>query len=428
MKCLSQSNNITIQTIDTLQLAEAIHEAVSTHPSVEIASEALKAADAKINLSQSGYYPNFDISASYSRLGPAPSIDIPNLGNFKLYPNDNYAASLNYNQNIYDFGRTSSHVALEKENKEVASENIDVVQQQLTQRVIQTYYSILFLQEALKIKDTQIKTLEDHYEFIKKKQETGSATNYEVLSTQVKLSEIKNQKIDIEAAWQTQTAVMNALLGNLENTSYLVREDVQAKPEALIQDTAVMRALKNRREMQIAVENEKLANMRMKIAKTDYNPVIRAFASAGGKNGYIPDLNKVKLNYVAGIGLSIPLYEGSRNKNNVELAQVSIDDSKYETELTRRKITTEVVNYYLLEQASQKKIDEYELQYEKAEEAYKLAETSYNDGVITNLDLLYASTALAQSQLDLLKSKIDYMVNQYNLRIAMGETIENTAP
>jgi len=63
--------------------------------------------------------------------------------------------------------------------------------------------SLVYLQEAMKIKDTQIETLKQHLEFIQKKEETGSSTEYEVLSTKVRLSNAENQKVDIETARKT---------------------------------------------------------------------------------------------------------------------------------------------------------------------------------------------------------------------------------
>ena len=105
---------------DSLSLDKIINVVVQNHPSVKEMIEAITSADAGIGLAKSGYYPNFDAEASYTRLGPADKMTIPNLGSFELYPVDNYSASLNYEQNIYDFGKTAKNVEYANEIKNLS--------------------------------------------------------------------------------------------------------------------------------------------------------------------------------------------------------------------------------------------------------------------------------------------------------------------
>ena len=69
------------------------------------------------------------------------------------------------------------------------------------------------------------------------------------------------------------------------------------------------------------------------------------------------------------------------------------------------------------------KIKQSELQLQQAQQAYNLAETSFKDGVITNLELLDTSTSLSESGLSVLKAKIDYSVSFLKLKISLGEKI-----
>jgi outer membrane protein len=73
--------------------------------------------------------------------------------------------------------------------------------------------------------------------------------------------------------------------------------------------------------------------------------------------------------------------------------------------------------------SSQKKLDQAALQLSQAEKAFSLAKVSYQSGVITNLDLLDATTSLAESRLQLLKARIDHAVSIYNFKIALGDKI-----
>ena len=146
-------------------------------------------------------------------------------------------------------------------------------------------------------------------------------------------------------------------------------------------------------------------------------------ASGGAKNGYIPDLNKITPNYVLGFGLRITLIDGMKNKYNFLQAQSAINSMSYESELTKRTISDEVYEAEARMVAEKKKISQFVLQLEQALRVFSLAETSFKSGVITNLDLLDANTAVSESKLMLLKARIDYALSIYKLKAAMGERL-----
>jgi outer membrane protein TolC len=408
---------------DSLTLTTIINEVVQNHPAVLKASEDLRVADAKIGIARSGTLPNVDFTSSYSRVGPVPVIEVPNLGSFSLVPHDNYAATFNVNQTIYDFGKTDRSIELEKEGKELSRQSIEQVKQKLSQAVISNYYTLVYLQEALKIKDEQLKTLNEHLNYIKKKQETGSATQYEILTTQVRISTIENQRTDIETARQIQVAQLNSLLGKPESTNQVVKNELQVTMPPSQNDALMEAAMQNRDEMKLASEKAKLAQLRYNLTDVQNNPVINGFVSGGMKNGYTPNLYDPKPNFVAGLGLKIPISDGKRSKYNLQQAQSAIQGNNQDTEITRRSIVNEVVESEANVQASQKKVEQGELQLRQASQAYSLAKVRYESGVITNVELLDGSTAISESRLQLLKAKIDYTVSLYKLKSAIGERL-----
>jgi outer membrane protein len=408
---------------DTLQLEDAISQMIKQHPTIKLAMEALNESDAMIGMARSGYLPDVDLSAAYARIGPVPSFDFPGFGHIELYPKDNYTAGINVNQNIWDFGRTSKRVAIQEEGKSMAELNIELVKDQLTKRLIYVYYFLFYSQEAMKINDEQILNLRGHLDLINKKKETGSATDYEVLSTQVKLTAAESQKTDLESNMAVQLAILNSFLGQPEATKVVVSERTFVPMQQEVQDSTIARALRDRMEIKMAEEHVKIMQMRIDLAKADRNPSIKAYASAGGKNGYVPDINKFQANFSAGIGLRIPIYDATRTKNTISFARSSFLSSQHEKDITALEITNEVVNYYQKELAATKKVDQTRMQVNQAKKAFDLASTSYAAGVITNLDLLDATTSLSESHLRLLKAQIDLLIGYYELQIAQGTEI-----
>ncbi len=198
---------------DTLTLAEAVNLAIEGHPTLQAASRAVTEAEGRIGLARSAYLPTVSAGASYTRIGPVPSFDFPGFGNIKLYPEDNYSAEVTVHQLITDFGRTSRSIEVAEAARELTMENMNMVRQNLAMNVITTYYGLLMAQESIRITDDELKNLNDHLEFIRKKEQTGSATDYQILSTRVKISAVENQRVDLVTGKETLSAVMNALLG-----------------------------------------------------------------------------------------------------------------------------------------------------------------------------------------------------------------------
>ncbi len=408
---------------DSLSLSSIITEVVQNHPAVKKAMEDINNSDAKIGLAQAANLPVVDLGSSYSRIGPISEITIPQMGSFKLFPEDNYSATLYVNQIITDFGKTDKNIQFEKQGKELSLQSVEQVKQRLSQLVTANYYSLVFLQEAIKIKDEQLNNLNEHLSFIRKKQASGSATQYEVLTTQVRISNIENQKTDLAAARVVKICQLNSLLGKPASSFQLVKNQIDLSLPVMQSESLITEAMKNRDEMKLAIQKAKLADMRYKITDAQNNPVFAGFLSGGVKNGYIPDLLAPKANFVAGVGLKIPIFDGKRKTYNLVQAKSAIQVNSEETEIIRRAIVDEVVEAESNLQASQKKVEQSDLQLTQAIQAYKLAKVSYDMGAITNLEVLDGQTSVSESRLNLLKAKIDNTVNLYKLKTAIGERL-----
>jgi outer membrane protein TolC len=252
---------------------------------------------------------------------------------------------------------------------------------------------------------------------------TGSATEYQVLSTRVRISAVESQKIDLEASLTSQQGTMNSLLGNAVNSFTPVKNELTAQVPEITHDSLANYAFQNRSEMILNRERASIAELRYGIANLQDKPVINFQAAAGAKNGYIPNLNELKPNYVLGFGLRIPITDRMKNKNKLLQAQSAINSLSFESENIKRTISAEILEAQAAMNAARTKMNQFELQLAQAVKANSLAETSFRSGTITNLDLLDANTAVSESRLMLLKSRVDYILSIYRLKAAVGERI-----
>jgi outer membrane protein len=408
---------------DSLSLKGVIQQVISTYPTVKIAEEAIRNADSRISLARTGYNPLVDMTASFANLGPVTKLNMPSFGTFQLYPGNNYSASVNLKQLVFDFGRTRQSIEIETEGKALGEQTLEQVKQKLSLYTVNNFYTLLYLQAAIKIKDEQLDALNEHLKYIEKVLATGSATEYQVMTTKVRISAVESQKVDLVATQKAQQAALNSLLGNDNSVGPVVRYELSMIIPVISADSVLAYAYRNRDEVLINEEKASLAELKYGMTKLQNKPMISFQASGGAKNGYIPYLNRLTPNYVVGLGLMIPLYDGMKNKYNLSQAQSVITTLSYEAEYTKRNISNEVYESVELMNAAYSKISQYELQLKQAQKAYSLAETSFKSGVITNLDLLDANTSVSESSLMLLKSKIDFTASVYKLKAALGERI-----
>jgi outer membrane protein len=408
---------------DSLSLTGIIKQVIANYPTVKVAEEAINNADSRIGLARTGYYPEADITGNFSNIGPVTKLTIPDMGTFQLYPNNNYSASVNYRQVLYDFGRTRQSIDLENAGKSINIQTLEQVKQKLSLLTVNNFYTLVFLQAAINIKDEQLGALHEHLDYVEKLRATGSATEYQILTTKVKISAVESQKVELTATLTAYQASLNSLLGNDQRSNPVVKNELSAVAPVIPADSVLSYAFKNRDEVLINAKKVSLAELRYGMTKLQNKPLLSFLASGGIKNGYIPDLYKVRPNYVVGIGLRIPIFDGMKNKYNLLQARSAVTSLTYESDFTKRNIANELYESeaYLL--AAEKKIGQYNLQLAQALRAYSLAETSFKSGTITNLDLLDANTTVSESSLLLLKARIDYAASIYKLKAALGERL-----
>lgn len=415
-------------TPDSLSLHQILNEVMTGYPSLKKASQELVSADARIELTKTAYLPDINFSGSYSRVGPTTSITMPINGSnhtFSLFPENVYSAGFSVNENIYDFGKTAKNISLDLKNKELIQITTEQTKQRLTSTVIAAYYNISFLQEAIKIKDEQLKTFDEHLQYIQKKASSGSATQYDIMSTKVRISAIENQKTDLISGLEIQTGQLNSLMGKPLNDKLILKK-VSVSTEIIPDpETLYAKALSGRPELKIALRKSEIARARLEVVKAQNNPSFNFLASGGFKNGYLDQyLQDIgKLNFAVGVGFKMPIFDANRAKYIKIQTNSEIESSLHETELTKRNITNEVLENRTNTEAALKKVKQSELQLLQAEQAYNLAKVSYRAGSITNLDLMDSYTALSESKLMLFKTKIDYAVNLLRLKIATGEKL-----
>ena len=409
--------------IDSLTLKEAIRLTLTNQPLLQQALESVNAAQAKIKAQKSLYYPRLEGSLTYNRIGPVPSIDFGGF-NFELADANNYDAHLTASQLVYDFGQRDALLDLVKSYKLSAGDKIDLIKNNLTYQTIRSFYTILFLQRSIDVETEQINTLLKHRDLSQMKVESGSATDFDVLTTQVKVAEARNRKIDIENILKKEEINLRSLTGFSSDQTLNLAGKFKADTSAISLDSLINKALQHRPEMKLATDAEKSAKASKQVAALTDRPVLSVLASYGFKNGYQPDLHEIRQNWVAGVKASVPIFNGHLKAAKIEESEAGLNAASAHKRDLERAINKEIQQAAADFEASKLKLRTSRVQVDQAAQAVARAEVKYRDGVITNLDLIDAETSLAQARILYLQVVYRSMLSYYNLKKAVGDVVE----
>jgi len=407
------------QTPDSLSLDEAISLVTKNNPQVTQSRENITAAQARVEQNRSGFYPQVSGDASYTYLDPlsqAAFFGTP----LQFFPHSNYNADVAAQVVLYDFGKTSATVDLAASQKLSAEATSYLVQRNLAFQTIQTFYAILFLEQSIKVQDAQIANLNESLDQTKKKIQSGTATEFNALTTQVRIAAAQNQKIDLLNALQNQEIQLRELLGLPAGSRLALSGGFAYTPVDLRSDSLTAAALRERIELQLARESENAAHLQRSLAGKGDLPTLSANVAYGAKNGYFPNIDVLRGNVVATAQLSVPIFTGFRTSNQKQEAEAGIRSAEAHTIDVSRQVAADVEQSIIALRSSVDKLQNAETQVRQAREAASQAKVRYANGVITNLDLLDAQVSQAQAELTYLQSLYNYVLGSYSLKRATG--------
>jgi outer membrane protein len=408
---------------DTINLQQAIKLALTNQPLLKQAIEDVNASEAKIKEQNSFYYPRVNGDLSYTRIGPVPTIQFGGTG-FTLAPNNNYDAHISASQLVYDFGKRSALMDLVKSYKLSSEDKLKLIKNNLSFQTVKVFYTILFTEKSIDVKNEQINTLKKHIELTNKKVQSGSATDFDVLTTKVRVASAENQKIDLENNLNKEKIYLKSLLGWPSDKELNLSGNFNIDTTLFNNDSLIEEAFQNRPEMKLAKDAENSAVVSKQVASLTDLPTLNIIASYGFKNGYEPNLDVLRGNWAAGINASIPIFNGNLRDAKVEEAEANLKSSSAKILELERQIRSQVELAAADLNASKSKIQTSELQLKQARDAVSRAEVRYRDGVITNLDLIDAETSLSEAELLRLRVTYENVLNTYSLMEAVGSNIE----
>jgi outer membrane protein len=412
------------QPSDSLTLDDVVRLVKQNHPAIEAARGNIEAAQARASQTESAEKPAFGADLNYVRIDPVPTFDI-NGHEMELAPHNNFNFEATGHYTIYDYGRNQAEQSVGANRVKAAGLSVETIQFNLTNQAIQLFYSILMLQRSLLLNDQQVAALEEHSSIAKLKTAAGAATDFDVLTTEVRVAAARNQRIDIENNRQRQEIALKRLIGWEDKSplklkgsfgDYSKAEDWLKQPS----DTLEAKAYSGRPEIAAVRQEIAVARAQKSLIALSDKPSFDANGAVGFKNGYVPNLNELRANWMVGLRASMPIYRGRITERRLEESQAMLRSAQARLIDLQQQVASEVRLALADLGAARDKMKLCDLLIEQAQSALDLANKRYEAGAGSNLDVLDAETSLAQANFQQVQAQYAVEISLRALFRALG--------
>ncbi len=398
-----------------LDLGEVISRALEVSPTLDDFRSRVREADYQVEEAYTRVSPTIDFSAQYSRV--EPPISLP--GGIIINPADNYQFSLTIRQAIYTFGRLRWSSLTSKLNKLSAQENYRNEIDKLIEEVATLYFQAVLADQQVTILE---KTLQSQLANLRQSEllyEQGVAAKFDVLRNRSEVSRARQSLRTAENNARIAKVRVLAALAKSFDSPLELRPTPLADPPETDLEKARQVALTDRPELnslRYAIES---AEARVHATWAENNPSLDLQNQTLNRNatGFAPGTQNT-----TALILSFPLFDGGLTRTRARQAEEAVTQLRNSLEQTRRSVLVEVEDAYRGLNTSWENIDVAQQGVLESEEAFRVAQLRYKNGVSTNVELLETQSALAQSRFSLAEALSNYQVARWRYwRSVSGE-------
>jgi len=435
---------------EILNLDRCLEIAFQSQPNLTAAQNTVNLNKSRVGQAASGFYPQINLSAGFTRTNPAtapaspsPPLVIPGgtvkatiLGSpAKIFipgqmiqtsaPTtanedqyfDNYTTSIRLNQILLDFGKTYTNVKAQDFNLQSSRSDYENVREQIIFNVKQAYYGVLQAKRNREVALETVQQMEKHLEQAQGFYQVGRSPKFDVTKAQVDLSNARLNLVKADNSLKTAKAGLNNAMGITESLDYEVEDNLSFQSYEIGFDSALEGAYQNRPDLESNLLKQKSAQESIKNAFTGYLPTLSGTAAYNwaGKEEPLYD------GWDLGVNLSLPIFNGLLTKYQVDESKASYNIAKANESYLRQSIYLEVQQAYLNLQAMGDSIPIAELTVKQAQENLDLANGRYSAGVGSPIEVTDAELAYSNARLTYNQALYDYKIAQASLEKAMGK-------
>jgi len=288
----------------------------------------------------------------------------------------------------------------------------------LTFEVQKAYLQLQLAYDAVKVLEEALQTTKSVYTFTNNHYQQGLIQKSDVLNAQVQVTTVESNLAKAKSNIRNASDYLGLLMGQPAGVIYKVTGTSQME-ENLLHDSIskVPSARADFLAMQKAIE---ASDLMIKSGRLSYLPRLNAFGSYQLNDSRMLGFGANA--YLAGIQLSWDIFKGNKTKNTI-ITQ-TLERNKLAAQLEQQKDQSQLElnkNYRDLAD-SRFQIQQQNMAVEQAEEALRILQNRYRQGLVNTTDVLMAETQLAQQKLILAQAVFTMNVTKAYLQYLTATT------
>ena len=334
-------------------------------------------------------------------------------------------ATVALNQQIFNLAVFTGLKAA-KSTKEFYQINAELTEEQVIEKVANSYYEVYKTKSQIKTIDKTIENTTRVRNVISSLFENGLAKKIDLDRTNVALNNIKSSRQQLVNALELQENALKYLIGmDINNNITLPDNTFEANKNILLDETI---NVQNRTEIKLLQKQTELLELNKKATQAQAYPSLSLNANYGylGIGEKFPWFQSYPGAYWSdfssiGLNLNIPIFTGGSTTAKIKQAQNQIDmleadkkDALLALDLSLRNSVTQLQNSLLTLQTQKENVN-------LAQEVLSNVENNYKYGLATLTDLLDAENSYADAQNNYTNALLDFKLAEVQLIKSKGD-------
>ncbi len=397
---------------ETVNLQKCVEIALERQPNILAARNAQSALQGRVGQAKAGYYPKVDLSAGYNKTQPVPSPLIRTAPG--IY--DQYTASASLTQTLYDFGKTSALVGIQRYGLDAAESDLENTRLSIIYGVKVAYYGYLQAGRNVAVGEETVLQLKKHMEQAQAFFAAGTRPKYDVTKAEVDLSNAKLALMHAVNYVRLAKLNLDNAMGIPGATDFSLVDDMDYRKYNINLEDSVARAYTSRPDIRSMMAKKHGAEESLDLAKRGYYPTLSGYAQYNWAGTALP----LSDGWNVGVSLTLPLFSGFSTSYQVQESRANYDLSVSNEEQLRQNVFYEVHQAYLNMKEAEERISSSELVVRQVQEVMDMAIGRYGAGVGTPIEVTDAQIALSNAKTTYIQSLSDYKLAQAALEKAIG--------
>lgn len=343
-----------------------------------------------------------------------------------------YTTQLTLQQPIFNGGKILLGHQIARLATSQTQATLQSAKNNLEYSVTEIYLNILRIQDVIEISRRSLTSSEAQLKKVTEMYNVGAARKSDVLQWQV---QVENNKIALNVVENSLSVLLSSwrnILGLQEGEETPLPEPIALNQyDSEIESYAVL----SKEEQEILLQNvlaeteknsadiralrlaENMTKKSYQLAKTDFLPTFNLQYTYQFEND-----DKLNFDDAAGMEYwniaavaSLPIFQSGKNYTNLRRSKYEYKKTQLELADTRDQILIGAENSFYSLVTNAKSVSSNSLALESAQENYKIINDLYEQGMVTNTELIDAEIMLFNGEMGLISAYYDYILAKYNL-------------